>query len=127
MELKDGGQRSSFVLQLSNGTNIPITGPTNSASSPPRQLFGYVLDSASIVAGIHINSIVWSGLDASGELIGYWDIVTSVPSLDITVTGNAPTTAQGQSTTIPDAGDTISFTVVVTNTALASTAPIRQG
>lgn len=123
IDWNDGFQRSTFVFELSNGTNIPITGPTN-PSGPPPAFFGYILDAASRDAGIHIDRITWSGVDAPGELVGYWDIATSAPAPEIVVTGNSASTGLGQSPTITDAGDTVSFSVVLTNTALGATGTI---
>ncbi|MEM8649478.1 MAG: hypothetical protein AAGF54_03010 [Pseudomonadota bacterium] len=124
IDWNDGFQRSALTLELSNGTNIPVTGPTNITPDSPAAFFGFVLDTASINAGIHIDRIVWTGLDAPGELVGYWDVTTSAPGLVISETGSAPTTALGLNSSIQDVGDTITFTIVVTNNSIASTGAI---
>lgn len=124
IDWNDDSQRSSFTLILSNGTNIPIIGPTNPPNPPPA-FFGFILDSASIAAGIHIDSIVWTNANRDSELVGYWDIVTSSPSpAEMTVTASSSTTALGLNPTIMDVGDTVSFSVAFTNNGPDSIGPV---
>lgn len=124
IDWNDGSQRSAFVLILSNGVNIPVTGPTTASGAPP-QFFGYVLDSASIAAGIHVDSIVWSSTVGGSELVGYWNIVTSaLAPAELNVTASTSTSALGLNPTIMDADDTVSFSVVFTNNAPGAIGPV---
>lgn len=53
---------------------------------------GFVLDAASISAGIHIDRIEWTEFPGSSEIVAYWDITTASPAKDFS---DAPTAGYG--------------------------------
>ncbi|WP_299771173.1 hypothetical protein [uncultured Pseudoteredinibacter sp.] len=73
VDWNDGGVRSELVVNLSDGTNLPVSGSANIGGAPA-QFFGFTLDSTAISQGVYIENIEWKGV--TSELVGFWNIGT---------------------------------------------------
>ena len=65
--------RSSFTVLLIDGSSLAVSGGINPANAPA-EFFGFIVDPASVTAGIYITQINWIGV--TSELVGFWNVGT---------------------------------------------------
>lgn len=68
-------ERSNLRIFASDGTSTIVSDSTNIFDAPP-QKFGVTLSPADIAAGIYIKEIRWMGIDALGEVVGFYNFQT---------------------------------------------------
>jgi hypothetical protein len=75
VDWNDAFERSDLRIFASDGTSTTVSDPTNIFDAPP-QKFGVTLSPADIAAGLYIKEIRWMGIDAMGEVVGFYNFQT---------------------------------------------------
>ncbi len=79
VDWNDPNLRSFFTIFFSNGTSVDIN---DSPPNPDAGFRGYIMDSVSINAGIHIDRIEWTATPGESEIVAYWDFTPVSPEKD---------------------------------------------
>lgn len=75
VDWNDVFERSNIRVFASDGTSTIVSDPTNIFDAPP-QKFGVTLSPDDIAAGLYIKEIRWMGIDALGEVVGFYNFQT---------------------------------------------------
>jgi len=121
VDWNDNSLRSEFTVTLSNGSTITPPVSANPPNSPP-QFFGFVVDAVGVANGVFIERIDWTGVAPNGsELVGFWNVRTAVIPVPMMSVNKsiASLTTDADSTSDITFGDTLTYTVTMTNTGSA--------
>lgn len=89
VDWNDLNHRSFFTIYYSNGSSFEVYDSPFDSNAGFR---GFVLDAASISAGVHIDRIEWAEFPGEREIVAYWDITTVTKAKDFS---DAPTAGYG--------------------------------